>query len=147
MNKNVVVFDLDGTLANCEHRRHHLQGKRPNWDAFNDECHLDTINEPIAKLAHAMFLCGYQILICSGRMATPSVADKTVAWLADHHIPYHKLMMRQMDDFRKDAEVKAEFIEEIGADTILFSVDDRNQVVQEWRDHGITCLQCAEGDF
>lgn len=151
MNQTVkpstVVFDLDGTLADVEHRRHHLQGKRPNWAAFNDECHLDTINEPIVQLLRAMQLAGFKIIICSGREATPAVAEKTVRWLADHHIHYDGLYMRDMGDYRRDCEVKADFIEQIGAGNILFSVDDRNQVVEEWRAQGITCLQCAEGDF
>ena len=30
-----VVVDLDGTLADCTHRLHHIRGRRrKNWDAF-----------------------------------------------------------------------------------------------------------------
>jgi hypothetical protein len=32
-------------------------------------------------------------------------------------------------------------------DNILFTVDDRQKVVDFWRANGITCLQCAAGKF
>ena len=30
---------------------------------------------------------------------------------------------------------------------VLFAIDDRQQVVDMWRANGVTCLQCAPGDF
>jgi len=31
---NVYVFDLDGTLANIDHRLHFIKTKPKNWPAF-----------------------------------------------------------------------------------------------------------------
>lgn len=57
--------------------------------------------------------------------------------------------MRKTGDYRKDCIVKEEIyrkdIEPIY--DILFCVDDRKQVVDAWRELGLTCLQCAEGNF
>ena len=44
MNK-VWVFDIDGTLADNEHRMHHLDGKK-EWDAFFAKQHLDEPYQP-----------------------------------------------------------------------------------------------------
>ena len=30
---------------------------------------------------------------------------------------------------------------------VLFAIDDRQQVVDLWRDEGLVCLQCAKGDY
>lgn len=29
-----IIFDIDGTLANIDHRLHHLEGFNPNWKSF-----------------------------------------------------------------------------------------------------------------
>ena len=46
-------------------------------------------------------------------------------------------------------EIKKEILGKLKAENkdILFVVDDRQQVVNMWRDNGITCLQCDKGDF
>jgi hypothetical protein len=30
---------------------------------------------------------------------------------------------------------------------VLFVVEDRNRVVEMWREEGLVCLQCAPGEF
>jgi histidinol phosphatase-like enzyme len=32
---NMIVVDLDGTIADCSHRTHYVKGAVKNWDAFN----------------------------------------------------------------------------------------------------------------
>jgi membrane protease subunit (stomatin/prohibitin family) len=32
--QKVIICDLDGTLCDCEHRRHFTQGEEKNWDKF-----------------------------------------------------------------------------------------------------------------
>jgi len=57
--------------------------------------------------------------------------------------------MRPTGDNRKDAIVKREIFDREIRDRyrILFVLDDRNQVVDMWRELGLTCLQVAPGDF
>ena len=45
--KDIIVCDLDGTLANCEHRVHHVQNKPKNWDAFYAGVREDEVNVPV----------------------------------------------------------------------------------------------------
>ena len=32
----VVIFDVDGTLMNVNHRRHYVNGPNKDWKAFNE---------------------------------------------------------------------------------------------------------------
>ena len=58
--------------------------------------------------------------------------------------------MRPRDDHRKDDIVKEiilDFEIKTRVNNILFAVDDRQSVVDLWRNRGITTLACAKGDF
>ena len=105
----MIIFDLDGTLANCEHRRHFVEplhpknidnaemlsynaytgelvkaiGWKPDWKAFYEACDQDTLIEPVASLWNdfEVTLSCYpeKIQIWSGRCE--SVREKTQQWL------------------------------------------------------------------
>ncbi len=108
----MIIFDLDGTLADCEHRRHFVdpskntnyikshwysQGDlhhqyihkdtkekfKPNWPAFYEGCDEDEPIEPLTKLLFYLFEMN-EIEIWTGRCE--SVRDKTIAWLEEHTI-------------------------------------------------------------
>ena len=36
LNTPTILFDIDGTLANIEHRVHFVSGKKKDFDAFNE---------------------------------------------------------------------------------------------------------------
>ena len=58
--------------------------------------------------------------------------------------------MRETQDNRKDSIVKHEIYTTCIKDRwdVLFVLDDRNQVVDMWRNTlNLPCLQVAEGDF
>ena len=57
--------------------------------------------------------------------------------------------MRADNDQRPDSEVKQDILNSLKAQgkKILFTVDDRQSVVDMWRANGITCLQCQKGDY
>lgn len=59
--------------------------------------------------------------------------------------------MRKAGDKRNDAIVKQEIWENdisgSGRFDVFFVLDDRNRVVEMWREQGLKVLQVAEGDF
>jgi hypothetical protein len=144
------VFDLDGTLANIEHRLHFIEGDKKDWRAFFAACGEDSVIEQVVRLTDDLADGGvgkYDIVIVSGR--SDEVRDRTETWLFDHNISYGALYMRKAGDHRPDHVLKRELLDIMLADgwePILF-VDDRKQVVDMWRSLGYTVLQCAEGDF
>ncbi len=148
MKPKAIIFDIDGTLAI---RDTGPDGRGPfDWDRVGE----DTVNEPVmfvAKmLAFSATVAGdIDILLFSGR--DERARYPTELWLDEHFGFKYKLYMRLEKDNRPDHEVKKEMM----AATMVFwdivaVFDDRNQVVDMWRDNGITCMQvCSreQGDF
>lgn len=143
-----ILFDLDGTLADIAHRRHYVMSEKKNWVQFNAHIGEDNPNLPIVSFYKKLWQSQqYEIIIVSGR--SEQYRKITEQWLIWHEIPFKRLVMRQIKDNRKDAIIKKEILDLLrqeGKD-ILFAVDDRQQVVDMWRENGITCLQCDKGDF
>lgn len=142
-----IVFDIDGTLADIEHRRHYVASKPKNWKAFNAGMARDGVNWEIRFLLKTFWDLGHTIILCSGRES--AMRDVTEEWLFQNEIPFTKLLMRKHGDFRADNFVKVELLaqirEEFGEPYLWF--DDRNQVVDAIRAEGIRVLQVAPGDF
>jgi FMN phosphatase YigB (HAD superfamily) len=143
----VIIFDVDGTLANCQHRQHHVQQKPRRWDLFNKGIPHDTPHDDIIWLFKMLANSDTTMLIASGR--GEENRPETVKWLADNEICYSKLYMRPAKDSRPDNIIKGEILEQIRAEwgEPYMVFDDRNQVVDEWRRQGVRCLQVAPGDF
>ena len=157
-----VIFDLDGTLALCDHRRHHVTGDFKNWDAFFAECDKDTVNEPIARLFRFYRDSpNHRVWILSGRSGSADTERKTINWLTYHKLlpksrtkypepdDFAQFRMRQHGDKRSDVEVKLEMILTRGLtpENTEIVFDDRNCMVNAWRLWGFQCCQVAEGDF
>jgi hypothetical protein len=143
------VFDLDGTLANLDHRLPLIKTDPPDWRAFFATCGGDALIEPVARLYSDLALAAYDdgMIIVSGR--SDECRSETMAWLLRHSIVHNALYMRREGDHRPDHIVKSELLDQMltdGWEPILF-VDDRDQVVNMWRERGYTCLQCAPGSF
>lgn len=143
---NVVICDIDGTLADLEHRRKFLQ-KPKNYAAFKAGVPHDLLIEPVSNVLHALHKAGYAIILCSGRGEEQRF--DTEAWLGKHKVPWYKLYMRKERDYRSDDIIKEELLDQILLDGFnpMIVFDDRNRVVDMWRRRGYICAQVAPGDF
>lgn len=144
---DAVIFDLDGTIALIEHRRHHVETRPKNWDAFYAAMAEDRANLPVINTLHGLMHVGYAGLICSGR--PDNYRDVTEKWLDLNWVHHDALYMRKAGDHRADDIVKLELLQQIRDDGFVphLVCDDRDRVVQMWRDQGLVCLQAAPGDF
>lgn len=150
----VVVCDLDGTLANVEHRRPLVNPDtksidfKPHWAKFFREMVNDDVNLWCAELLYGMSE-RYPIIYATGRPY--EYYKETLDWLDSNclRFPGDNIFFRPLKDHRKDNIIKEIILEfEIKPRyDILFVVDDRKQVVDMWRHHGYTVLQCDNGDF
>lgn len=147
MPKKIIIFDLDGTLALIEHRRHLVSDGNNKWDEFYRECINDEMNYPVCVIFASLARAGYDVQIWSGR--SDAVREQTESWLMDV-LGFNReitLRMRPRGDCTPDDALKGRWLLEVGAKNILMVFDDRQKVVDMWRRYGVTCLQVAEGNF
>lgn len=148
MKPKAYIFDIDGTLADCSHRLHHITGDKKDWDAFYAACKDDKPIEDVCKLCRELGM-EYEILFVTGR--PQKTLDDTLAWLIKYDLPVllDCLYMRCDDDRRQDyllkktmylAAIKDEY-------NVIGVFEDRQQCVDMWRSLGLTCFQVAKGDY
>lgn len=141
----IVIFDIDGTLADVSERIHHVKKKPKNWNAFFQGMAQDKAIHSMVRLCNVLYEAGIKILLCSGR--NEEHRPQTVQWLAQQGVNYHELILRRNGDMRSDTVVKREMLAGIDRSKILFVVEDGSRVVEMWRSEGLVCLQCAPGEF
>lgn len=154
IKKEAIIIDIDGTLANCGHRRHFVDGthEKQDWKSFYESMRTDTMNKWCSEIIYSL-ACRediyYDIILLSGR--PEEYRDITLEWLRENNQfnVFDKLFMRKNGDYRCDTIIKEEIYKEHIEPyyNILFVIDDRRKVVDMWRRLGLVCLHCAEGDF
>lgn len=146
-DKCCVIIDIDGTLAHMKDRSP-FDWKRVGEDTLDDQVFAVTMATHIlGKQAAKIKEAAFETILMSGRDSV--CRPETEAWLKENNIAYDRLFMRAEGDNRKDNLVKEEIYErEInGKYYVLCVFDDRDQVVEMWRNKGLKVLQVAEGDF
>jgi len=143
-----IIFDVDGTLMDIEHRKHFVQNKPKDWKQFMAEMVNDSPRKEIFAIAHEAKKNGHRIIVSSGRNERDR--ELTTRQLNGEGLFPDIFLMRADDDYRSDDLVKKDLLNEMrekGFNPIL-AVDDRNQVVEMWRANDIPCFQCVEdGNF
>lgn len=135
-----VIADVDGTLAL-------MNGRSPyDWDKVD----TDLPNEPVIWMLRSCLLSVYsncELFILSGRDSV--CREKTEAWLDKYLKLKYTLLMRPTKDTRDDAIVKSEMFDTQidNKYDVQFVVDDRQKVVDMWRERGLTVFQVADGRF
>lgn len=131
----LYIFDLDGTLALIEHRRHLVEFRdcstcgglglvalsgcgdcgatgriKPSWPAFFAACVHDEPNWPVISTMMTLIRAGADVRIWSGRSS--AVMNETIEWLQryvsdDVDLDELQLVMRREGDFTPDEELKS----------------------------------------
>lgn len=144
--RNVVIFDLDGTLSNCDHRKQYIESTPKNWDMFYSLCGGDDVIESAATLFNLLKESGHYIVILTGRR--DSERGATMKWLKTHELFPHEIRMRPSRSFIPDTKLKQGWLDDhYNKDEILMWFEDRKSVVEMVRSNGIICHQVAEGNF
>ena len=144
MKSSVCIFDIDGTLANCDHRLHYVKNKPKNWDAFYSECMGDHVIWPVAEMLE-LFRKNYLIYIVTGRPERNR--DLTELWLNNNKIYFDKLIMRGDRDFRKSPDYKSSVCDTIEAEgnKIFLAVEDREDCINIFINRGIYTFNVSNG--
>ena len=156
--RSIVVVDIDGTITDAPERAAKYLSKEPkDWDGFYAACGQDKPITEMVRLVEALS-DSYGIVFCTGRRR--STNDATRQWLRDNmpNFRYNRggvmglpILYRDDGDKRHDTEVKPELLNEYLQRNpdykVAFILEDRNSMVNKWRELGFKCLQVAEGDF
>lgn len=133
------LVDIDGTVADHtdirDHHEYHRVGE-------------DLPKQAVIKTVRALHNQGYTIVFMTGR--PESCRQETRLWLCKHIGPWaSSIRMRETGDRRADYVVKSElFNKHIRYNyNVVGCFDDRQQVVDVYREMGLTVFQVDKGDF
>ncbi len=142
----MIVFDIDGVLADPRHRLHYIQSASggPDWEAFYAASGEDTPIDAGLKLLSALQSRGGRVILLTGR--SENWRDLTADWLQRHTLFYQQggahIIMRQEGDRRPDYEYKLSALRSLEGwgHEIALVVDDSIRVIDHLVAHGYTCL-------
>jgi predicted kinase len=131
------LVDVDGTIADISHRDPF------DWSNIED----DEPIMPVVNLVKDLKNAGHRIILVSGR--EDYVLERTKVWLDVWEIPYDEFFMRASGDMRPDNKIKNEIVTNhiMPRYNIVGCLDDRRQVVTEYRKMGLLVAQVANGMF
>lgn len=137
---SIILFDLDGTLANHDHRlQTAYNAEDPDWDLFEAECAHDELIVPTAEILIAFQNIKHRIWLWTGR--SDNVRKQTEGWLSKHALPYHQLLMRPHGMVFGDsgAQLKRRWLNHapIPKDEVLCAFDDDPAVIAMLQEEGI----------
>jgi len=152
--KNIYIFDLDGTLADGEHRLPYIQGETKRWDEYFAACENDKPIQSVIDIFKALRK-NHACWIWTGR--SNEVEEKTRRWIRSHMgVEFgwlsgpESFLMRKQGDHRNDDVLKYEWLADLDPPErkrIAGVFEDRSRVVKMWRDAGVPCFQVAPGEF
>lgn len=141
-----VLCDIDGTIADCRHRQHHVRDGKRDWKSFFADMDKDTVKGDVRKILIDLYNQMYTIIFVSAR--PEEYRETTLKWLEENNLSFaFTLLMRANGDTREDSIVKKEILDRYFPDKskIHKVLDDRPQVIRMWRENGLDVLDCGDG--
>ena len=130
-NKNIVICDIDGTVANNDHRQHLLQGFK-TWDKFFARLSEDLPISEVIEFVINLHDEGKDVVFVTGRPARYEKATRK--WLEKYFDFEIKLIMRQDKDKRNKIDVKKEiFLENFKSEDIFLVIDNDRDLIKMWQ--------------
>lgn len=166
MAAKYFVFDIDGTLADGEHRQHHLT-KDPNkkdWDSFfkDEEMIKDKVHNAVAEIYSALRMSSdmsagdeegdwQEIIFLTAR--PERTREVTKQWLHEKIGVFEEemdelhLLMRPDGERKDDTILKPEMLDKLGKENVICVFEDRNRIIKALRAAGYIAIHVADGDF
>tara|TARA_Y100000590_G_C15577866_1_gene961167 strand:+ start:150 stop:584 length:435 start_codon:yes stop_codon:yes gene_type:complete len=130
--KEIVICDIDGTVANNDHRQHYLEGKK-DWDGFFSELINDKPIYPVIQKVCEFQSQGKKIIFLTGRPERYSYS--TTLWLKEYFDFDFELLMRGDKDKRNKLLVKEEiFKKNLSYKKIFCVIDNDISLLDMWRE-------------
>ena len=152
--KYAIIFDIDGTTANTDHRAHYMESIPRNYDAFYKAMDKDTPIIPMVNFIQATKALSdashdkIQIIFVTGR--PEEYREITTEWLSTHlKTTDFKLYMRETKNHETDISLKTRIFKQLQDKYhILFAIDDRTRLVNSINaKFPFPCIQYQKHDF
>ena len=141
--KHCIVCDIDGTIADNQHRQSLLK-KYKDWDEFFRQMVKDKPLKKAIKLIENEFKKGKKIYFLTGR--PERFRKETDNWLKQNIvIDKFKLIMREDDDHRNKVKVKEEmFKKNFSIEEIDFFLENDDELIALWNSLGMKVIDVKE---
>ncbi len=133
--KKIVICDIDGTIANNDHRQHFLEGKK-DWVGFFSSADQDKPIKNIIQEIISLHNKNFEIVFVSGR---PELyRGLTIKWLAKFFHFEINLIMRKNNDKRDKILVKKEIYNDKFKEKEIYLVFENDpKLVEMWLSKGL----------
>ena len=137
--KNIILCDIDGTVANNDHRQHFLEGKK-DWDGFFNALDKDQPIYPIIDKIIEENKSGKELIFLTGR--PERYKDRTKTWLKKYFTFDIRILMRGDNDQRNKIITKKEiFIANFKRNEIDLVIDNDEELIKMWESFGLSTLK------
>ena len=148
--KDIIVVDLDGTLCDCAHRQDYARAGQ--WEEFHGRLVHDRPHEDVAYFLKELSFY-HKVIAVTGR--NEAFRQLTWDWLKKHKLDENidEILMRPDGDWSPDHELKTQMLEKAlgNKSTVLERVaivlEDRDKVIEAYRNYGLPCWQVRPGSF
>lgn len=146
-----VIFDLDGTVINSDHRKATKADGSLDLDHWFENNTPDKIARdsllPLARIMRNIKAAGHTVIICTARSF--QVAD--LDFLYDNNLPFDVLLYREPGNMEGDDSLKVRLLSDYFASKGYSSVaaakpimfDDNLKVIDAMLKIGITCYDAT----
>jgi hypothetical protein len=151
--RDVIVVDMDGTVADCAHRIHLAQDK--DWEGFHELAKEDKPHEDVLAFLRTLrepeAFAFFTFVICTGR--NEAWRGATREWLMAHDVPFDVILMRPDGDYSRDGELKVRLLtEHFGSlerakERVLMILEDRDTAIEGLRDAGFPVWQVRPSGY
>lgn len=149
MTTCVLVVDLEGSITDNAPRLHLM--KAGLWNEYEQAGPDDPVHPFIRTFLASLYWSHCQLVVVTGRYEKYREATRKQLAAADIY-PDHIFMRENFDIPKtKEPELKLAFLEQIrnlycaDPDTALIALEDRDDVVEAYRNAGIECWQVRNG--
>ena len=133
-----LICDIDGTIANLDHRLHYVKQDPKDWKGFFS-CIMDDLprKDIIESVYNRVIKDDLDLVFVSGRSV--ECEEQTKEWIKLNapqlYAVYKALIMRDFHDRREDNLVKKDILNTyFDKSKVMVVYDDRPQVLRMWRE-------------
>ena len=155
-SREILICDLDGTLANGDHRLPYILKDKKDWTAYYRFMERDVLVRGVYDIVTAQLPMTFQaesLVILTGR--PERFREVTEIWLGRNKIEYGWLVMRENGDKRENHVYKRDILQQLQrcSGGISLFVDDNLPAVKAAYELGLRFMlvggpeNCSTGGF